>query len=500
MLLRLIFLLFLSVLFSNPLFCDVKIKTPIKIGIYQNYPKIYFDENKTPSGIFVEVLQEITKSENWEINYIPCQWSDCLEQLETGQLDIMPDVAHTIEREKKFLFSNEAFLSSWSVLYKRKNVKIDSILDLQSKRVAVVSESIQLSAIKQELLLFNIQANIQEYKSFDKAFKEVQNNNADCVITNRFYGDRHYKTYKLEKTAILLKPSMIKFAFFKNNTKLKSVIDNYLKKYKQDKESIYYKSLEKLTREQNTDFIPKWLYVVIFILVLGLVGSFFVVMIFKKMVTKKSQELMKTSSKLNYLSKYDELTGLLNRTVFIDRLEHSVNIAKRKNTNILVIYFDLDNFHELNNTLGNDVGDKVLQYFANGLKSDFREYDTLSRLSSDEFIVMIESEVLDTMLLRVIEDLENLFQYPVVINDRNIHLTFSAGIAIFPQDAKDATELISKSNLALNTAKSLGRNNFQFYTENMTKKMYEKLSLVTNLKESVEDEKLEVYLQPKMSA
>ena len=499
MVIKLVFFIFISFYCNYALLAESKIDNYIKVGIYDNEPKVFFNLKGVPAGIFVDILEEIKKSESWEIDYVSCQWSDCLKQLKNGELDIMPDVAYTLEREKKFLFSDEAFLSSWSVLYKRKNVKIASILDLHHKKVAVVSGSIQSSSIKEEVKLFNIEPILQEYESFEIAFEKVKNNAADCVLANRFYGDQHYKLYNLEKTAILIKPSMLKFAFSKNNKELKKVVDNYLKIYKSDKESIYYKSLKKLTDSQNVSFFPKWLIIVITLLVVTLFVSFAVIIIFKKMVNKRTNELFKTSSKLSYLTKYDELTGLLNRTLFTERLEQTVKIAKRKNTNVLIIYFDLDNFHELNNAMGSEIGDKVLQYFADALKNNLREYDTISRFSSDEFIVMIENDTLESLLIRVIEDLETLFQHAILINHRNIYFTFSAGISIFPQDADDATELITKSNIALHTAKSLGRNNFQFYKENMTEKTYEKLALISSLKESIEAKKLEVYFQPKVS-
>ena len=498
---KIAFFIFLNLFFSfnHVLSAASESNRTINVGVYDNEPKIFFDRNNIPSGIFVDILEEIKKSKHWKINYIPCQWSECLTKLESGELDIMPDVAQTSEREKIFLFCDEVVLSSWSVLYKRKNVKIDSILDLHNKRVAVVSQSIQLSSIKEETRLFNIKPIIKEYESFAIAFEKVQANDADCVWANRFYGNHHYRMYDLEKTAILIKPAMLKFAFSKKNSELKTVVDSYLQQYKSDEQSIYYKSLQKLTDEKSVDFFPKWLIIVLFLLILILFVLFGLIVLFKKMVNKKTKELMETSNELDYLSKYDKLTGLLNRTLFIDRLEQTTKIAKRKDTNVAVLYFDLDNFHELNNALGNEMGDKALQYFADALKNDFREYDTISRFSSDEFIVIIENDLLESMLLRVIEDLEKLFRHTILINNQNIHLTFSAGIAMFPQDADNATELITKSNIALHTAKSLGRNNFQFYKKNMTEKTYEKLSLVSNLREAVEHEKLEVYFQPKVS-
>jgi diguanylate cyclase (GGDEF)-like protein len=404
----------------------------------------------------------------------------------------MPDIAHTSEREERFFFGDEALFSSWSVLYKRKDITIDSILDLNNKRVAVLKDSIQFSSFKEDVKLFDIKPIFKEYENFKRAFEEVKNNNVDCVLANRFYGNKYYKMYDLEKTSILIKPSMLKFAFSKNNSELKVVVDHYLKEYKSDKNSIYYKSLQNLTDQESLNETPQWLITALFTLILLLIVAFIVVIIFKKMVNK-------TSSELNYLSKHDKLTGLPNRAIFIDLLEQNLKSAKRKQTNVIVIYFDIDNFHELNNVMGHDIGDKTLQYFANTLKNEFKDYDTIARFSSDEFIVTVENVALESMLLRVIENLSQLFKQPIIIDDKNIHLTFSAGIAMFPQDADSANELIKKSNIALHTAKSLGRNNFQFYKENMTEETYEKLSLVSKLKESIESEKLELYFQPKIS-
>ena len=116
MVIKLVFFIFISFYCNYALLAESKIDNYIKVGIYDNEPKVFFNLKGVPAGIFVDILEEIKKSESWEIDYVSCQWSDCLKQLKNGELDIMPDVAYTLEREKKFLFSDEAFLSSWSVL------------------------------------------------------------------------------------------------------------------------------------------------------------------------------------------------------------------------------------------------------------------------------------------------------------------------------------------------------------------------------------------------
>jgi len=119
--------LFLTLLYSHE-------SETLNVGIYKNPPKIFLDSSNNPSGFFVDILNEIAKRENWKLNYVECQWRECLSMLEEGNLDIMPDVAYSKEREKHFNFNKEVVLSNWSVLFTNKTSKISSILDLDKKK------------------------------------------------------------------------------------------------------------------------------------------------------------------------------------------------------------------------------------------------------------------------------------------------------------------------------------------------------------------------------
>jgi len=92
----------------------------LNVGIYNNPPKIFLDNTQKPSGFFVDILNPIATQNQWQLNYVPCQWQECLSKLEKGEIDIMPDVAYSKEREEKFDFNHEVALSSWSLVYTNK--------------------------------------------------------------------------------------------------------------------------------------------------------------------------------------------------------------------------------------------------------------------------------------------------------------------------------------------------------------------------------------------
>lgn len=265
----------------------------VRVGIYQNEPKIFMDTKNIPSGFFIDILDEIALKENLNINYIPCAWPECLNMLKDGKIDIMPDVAYSGQREQEFLFSKESVLSSWSILYRQKNVKIDSILNLQGKKIAVLKDSIQSSAIKELLTGFSITGvTYVEVLDFEEAFSLLGHNEVDCVITNRFYELNHDLGTNTVKTNIVIKPSMLKYAFSPSRSDLVNLVDYHLKEFKKNPKSIFYKAKEKWITPKVLTEIPNWLMwaslgsiLIIFILVL-------LVVTFQKMVRKKSTELV----------------------------------------------------------------------------------------------------------------------------------------------------------------------------------------------------------------
>jgi putative nucleotidyltransferase with HDIG domain len=290
--------LFLTLLYSHE-------RETLNVGIYKNPPKIFLDSSGNPSGFFVDILNEIAKRENWKLNYVECQWRECLSMLEEGKLDIMPDVAYSKEREKHFNFNKEVVLSNWSVLFTNKTSKISSILDLDKKKIALLKDSIQHEQIQETFELFGIKPAFILVKSFDESFLLLQNSQADAAIVNRHYGELNKEKFNVKESSILLNPAAIKFAFAptKSNAGIIDKIDLHIKDLKENQHSIYYTSNAKyLTLKENFKF-PSWLkflFIAISVAILFLVG---LIIFFNYMLKLKTKKIIESSAKFEQLEK-----------------------------------------------------------------------------------------------------------------------------------------------------------------------------------------------------
>lgn len=275
----------------------------LRVGIYDNPPKIFLEENSKPSGFFVDILDDIAKKESWHLNYIKCEWKECLLMLEDGKLDIMPDVAYSKEREKHFLFNKEIVLSNWSVIFRNKKSNISSILDLDGKKIALLKNSIQHEQMREIFELFNIKPTFVLAESYEEAFLMAQNGDVDAAAVNRHYGELNEDKFDVKHTQILLNPAALKFAFSKLNENISTLekIDAHLKELKEDKESIYYKSGEKWLSEKEHFHIPLWAYIFLVVIFGLLILLIIAVAFFRYMLNIRTKEVLKNAKQLQIL-------------------------------------------------------------------------------------------------------------------------------------------------------------------------------------------------------
>jgi len=210
-------------------------------------------------------------------------------------------------------------------------------------------------------------------------------------------------------------------------------------------------------------------------------------------------EFHKQKDVLYYQAHYDALTDLPNRVLFTDRLTHSIEIAERHNTGFALFFIDLDKFKNINDSLGHDVGDKVLKAVAKRLTSIIRKEDTLARLSGDEFTVIMDdlhhpedASILAKKILDVLAE-------PLYIDDNMLYVTSSIGISHYPEDAKDAEYLLKYADTAMYKAKEEGRDNFQFYSSEMTKQALEHMSMKTSLQQAIDNDEFIIHYQPQIN-
>ena len=240
---------FFSLCFCASVLADQKI---IKVGAYENYPKIYQGENGDISGFWPDLLDYIAKKENWEILYVNGTWKQGLERLKKTEIDIMLDVAFTKERNKVFAFSQIPVLMSWSRIYVHENNRdIHGITDLENKRIGALEQSVNLEGeggIKEILRKFDIKSKFIEYNSYQKVFDSLEKGEIDAGVTNRNFGNKNEDNYQVKKTSIIFQPINMNFAFPMNHSfsaQLSKKIDIHIKKLKSTEDSIYYKLLEK---------------------------------------------------------------------------------------------------------------------------------------------------------------------------------------------------------------------------------------------------------------
>ena len=212
---------------------------------------------------------------------------------------------------------------------------------------------------------------------------------------------------------------------------------------------------------------------------------------------KKTQMLLQEQTQLlQKQAHYDALTGLANRTLFKDRLHQTIISSKRNHHKFALFFIDLDQFKQINDSLGHHIGDEVLVEAASRLNSVIREEDTLARLGGDEFTIILKALKNTQDIATVAKKIIAAMKKPIEINNQSLYVTASIGVSVYPQDATTAANLIKFADVAMYKAKEAGRDNFQFYSADMTQEAFERVVLESSLRLAIKEKQFVVYYQP----
>lgn len=207
-------------------------------------------------------------------------------------------------------------------------------------------------------------------------------------------------------------------------------------------------------------------------------------------------ERVEAQQQLHFIAHHDDLTELPNRMLFTDRLKHALISASRSDAKVALLFLDLDRFKNINDTFGHEMGDEFLKVIATRLNNEIRGSDTVARFGGDEFAVILEAISDIKEAISVAEKLLDVLADPYVINGHTFYATASIGISLFPDDATEVQTLLKHSDTAMYRAKELGRNNFQFFSRELSDQAKERHSLENDLRRALFNGEFELYYQP----
>jgi len=209
-------------------------------------------------------------------------------------------------------------------------------------------------------------------------------------------------------------------------------------------------------------------------------------------------EMYNKDEHIRHLAYHDALTGLPNRILMQDRLQHAVNRCRREKSRLSVTFIDLDRFKSINDSLGHDVGDLLLQEVAQRISARLRAMDTVARLGGDEFVILMEDLQAVDDCACLAQDLIAEIARPIMLREHRIEIGASMGMAFFPEDGDDPLELMKRADMAMYAAKAAGRNTYRFFQQEMLDLTSARLSLEMELRHAIANGELVLHYQPKV--
>ncbi len=271
----------------------------VRIGIFPLEPINYMDKNNTAQGFYPALIQKIAAAENWKITYVEGSWAQCLDRLQTGEIDLMTTIAYSEERARTMDFSKEPVVDIWGQVFALPGKNINTILDLNNRKVAIMKKDINGRNFITTANNFGVHCQIVELDSHLDIFQAVNANKVVAGIAPQHFGLRHAKEFNLVGTTIQFSPFPVFFATKKGkNHYLLSQIDTHLKNWKNDDASIYYQSLAYWMGggKYSRQIIPKWLIVLLVLAAAISILLFFFNRMLKIQVIKKTDELQKSEA------------------------------------------------------------------------------------------------------------------------------------------------------------------------------------------------------------
>lgn len=235
-------------------------RRPVRVGLYENEPKVHTGRDGEPAGLFPALLERIAAVEGWQLEYVPCRWAECLNLLQGGQLDLMPDVALSEARAARLAFHDVPVAQAWSQVYAPLASRLRQLRDLDGRRVAVLGDSVQQAFLTEVARREDVDPDLTAYPDYAAAFRAAAEGRVDAVVTNNFFGRRNAPRHELVETPITFGQSSLYFAApGSEQAPLLAAIDRHLTAWKGNADSPYYTALRAALTAPPRSALPPWL-------------------------------------------------------------------------------------------------------------------------------------------------------------------------------------------------------------------------------------------------
>ena len=231
--------------------------TNVRVGIIDNYPLIAPDDEGGAKGIYADLTDYVAQEEGWVIEYVNASWAECIRMLESGEIDILTDIAHTEARSPIYNFTQETVIVNWGELYVRENSRIETFTDLDGHKVSVLQNDVYFvgeNGLNDLLTNFDVMCDFEEKDRYEEVFKAIENGTVDAGLVNRLFGIQNKQDFAVKRSPMIFSPIELKYAFPKNGTQssyLAERIDFYLTFLKRNEDSLYYRSIDQHLGQQT---------------------------------------------------------------------------------------------------------------------------------------------------------------------------------------------------------------------------------------------------------
>ena len=469
----------------------IKQHKEIRLGIDPEFAPFEYLEGDRYLGMasdYVEVLNDRLGLNMKVVKDL--SWEDVTARAQTRDIDVLPAVGLTEERQQYLNFT-QPYLNFHRVIITRSDAPfISGLRDIEHQKIAV-----QLNSSHHGYIAENSTISPVLYGTLQESLMAVSGGEVDAFIGN--VASSTYWIRKLHLTNLKVAAPVsrevqnLHFAVRKDWPELASILQ---------------KGLNTITPRHQKQISDKWLtlqfdsprdYTLAWQLGLALGLLLIGVILWNVLLNRKVQ--LRTSQ-LEYTANYDQLTGLPNRILTLDRLKQSLLEARQSNEKVALLSIDLDDFKAINDAYSHQVGDSLLKAFSARLQPLVQANDSIGRLGGDQFLIILNHfrEISDAAILA--EKIIKSFQDGVTLGEKSVTVTASLGIAIYPNDGDNASSLLKHADSATHYAKENIRGTYAFYTENHIEKVSRRLKLDQMMRGAIERGEFAVHYQPKVNA